>query len=363
MRPDTPTGLLESATLRWVRIDLGAEGLSGRLEGWIGTWLDHGVEVVGCVGTPDLLAVRGWEAGLRRILDAGFRGAACTAFPVLPDAAQAALLARCEEVWLMPGADPEGPRRLRHAALEEGMHPPLFHELPAPMHPELRPEGATRVCLDPWEGLVLGPRGETHPCAADSTSLGAHREVPLESLLEGSDLRARREALLCGVLPEACLRCPNRPWGSPQDLRQRVAAHASLLPTPLPGLSSQELAVLFRHWAKGGERLLLYPAGAHTGWLLEFAPAIAAHLVALGDRDPAKQRLNVLGLPVWDPAEITRERVDRVILVAGPKEEAIRASLAPLEARGVAISSAHGLAKAWRLARGEALRSMATTPS
>jgi hypothetical protein len=352
-----PESWLRPATGHWAWLDPSSAFLQHHLEDLLQSLLDRGVGTVGLASEPDALEVPGWDGMLRRCLQAGLRCLVGTALPSPLTSGQVALLARCEELWL-PSEAAEGAARdvleaLREASRLAQIQPPRVRVSVAPDRPDRpRPAGTTRGCLDPWEGVVLGAEGRTHPCRLDPVSVGDHREQGLSLLLDGPALRRRREALLRGRLPEACLACGGAPWVPLQALRDQVAAHAAQKPRPDPPFTASEAQGLFRQWAAEQRRVLLYPAGNHALWLVHYAPDLLRTLVAFGDRDPRKQGLTLYGLPVWAPETIHPDRVDTVLVAVGEGEEAIRTSLRPLADEGIRLVSARRIAHAWRAAQG-----------
>lgn len=356
---------LSSKVTLWVRVDLASAHLRQHLGSTLEFLLDRGTEWVGFVGEGDPLASPGWAEVLHAFQSAGFRCMVSTPLitPLTRD--QARLLAQCEELWLPAGPEPAERLRVLEAIGSEakalGIFGPRVRRHPeAPGCSDAQLAGHTRGCLDPWEGLVLDAAGGSYPCAADRATLGDHRSLGLQGILESPLLQNRRADLLRGELPDSCRHCGHAPWVPLASLQEQVAAHAQRIPRATPMFTSREANALFRHWASEGKRVLIYPAGNHAQWLLSYAPELRRVLVAFGDRDPLKQGRELEGLPVWAPELITRERVDLLLLAAGKAEEAIRASLAGVEAQGIRLLSTRRIAREWRavksLSLGEGMR-------
>jgi len=341
---------LHPRTRLWITLDPASEHVRTHTEEIIDGLIDLGVEQVGFHGIPDALGVPGWEATLQRFLDTGFQCLLNTAFPLPISPRQAELLARLEEIWV-PSGTKEGMSSQQILAMAEahGVHPPRIVETDsqAPSHLP-RPTGCTRDCLDPWEGLVLGPAGEGYPCAIDSVPVGNQQGGDLQSLLESPGLRRRRWELLTGVLASPCLTCPRSAWIPRERFQEKVSKVCQRSPKPIPLPTSQELQDLFGTWASEGRRVLLYPAGNHARWLIQYAPAVLQALVGFGDRNPSKQGAEIFGKPVLAPDQITPSSVDIVLIAAGPSEAEIQQSLEPLKQGGIQIIPMSRLGRLWR---------------
>jgi len=87
--------------------------------------------------------------------------------------------------------------------------------------------GQTRICLHPWELMVVRNNGSVMPCCYGAEDIGNILEEGVDAVMKGERLAALRTSLLTGVnLQPACRDCEGRPIGSVADMRSCVKEYA-----------------------------------------------------------------------------------------------------------------------------------------
>lgn len=126
---------------------------------------------------------------------------------------------------------------------------------------------------------------------------------------------------------------------------EQVIGHLADHYLPWGICTREEMEERFASWADQGLRVMIYPAGRQAQDLLQESPALRRALVAFGDGDPAKQGLELGGVPVLGPEAISQAKVDVVLLASDQFEAEILRELAPLETQGIQVVSSRSPAR------------------
>ncbi|MDQ2104245.1 radical SAM protein [Azospirillum isscasi] len=112
--------------------------------------------------------------------------------------------------------------------------------------------GQTRLCLDPWESMVVMPTGVMHTCCVRGKDMGNVKAAgSTEAVFNGPEFRELRRQLLSGdVRDESCAKCLCRPVGTPEQLRHALVEHLLTHDRTVAGFANDSAAV--RHDAEPG---------------------------------------------------------------------------------------------------------------
>lgn len=145
--------------------------------------------------------------------------------------------------------------------LEAGPQAPesLRPEPPGPVrYSSARPGNMTRDCLDPWNFILIGSRGDVLPCCWHPPVYTLGLNQPCEDLFNCTPVKQLRWGLLTGKLSPACIDCPSRGWTSAEDLRAKVwrylnpGVHKLLLRfRKIPALAPLEMHPLKKEYLRG----------------------------------------------------------------------------------------------------------------